>query len=1085
MTRRLLVSGSSEERLAAALSWLEEVAPRRELLVVAPTWGAADDFLRSAASQDRGMFGIHRATPRQLAYELGSLGLAGEGRRPLSGLSLLALATRCVHQAQSRGELEYFAPVAAMPGFPEALARTLEELRLEGVVAEELASRSPANRDLATLLAGFEREMEHWRLVDGAGVLSAAVQRMETAPHRLLGLPLVLLDIEVGSGCEERFLAGLCAKAPAVFACLPAASDAGEERLRRALGQEVHEIDASPPSTGSALARARAHLFGVHSPARECDVGEDDDSLELFSAAGEDRECVEIVRRIQKFARSGVSFDSMAVLLRQPESYLPLLQDAMRRGGVPTYTSRGASRPDPSGRAFLALLSCASEGLSASRFAEYLSLGEIPTLDATGAPERAEVAWVEAGGDQLVFKSPPPSEGDDWEASGGESIPTPALWERMLLDAAVVGGRDRWSRRLAGLRNELQLRLRDVEGEEEPRRLHLSRQLQRLQGLERFALPVIEALAALPAEATWGEWIQQLEALSSLVLPDPARLLQLLAELRPMAEVASVPLDQVREVLRQRLSFLQRDPPRRRYGRVFVGTIEEAAGRSFGSVFLPGLAEGVFPRKPFEDPLLLDRDRRALPASLEVQDQRFLAERSLLRAALGAASVRLVASYPRIDLMAGRARVPSFYALDLLRAAHGSLPDLRRLDLAAARTHLGWPAPADPEDAVDEAEYDLSVLAGLLRSGEGDHRVKGQARFLFANPHLERSLRARAGRWRSRWVPADGLIAPAPAALELLRAELPENRSYSPTALQSYAACPYRFLLYAVHKLRPREDLVSPERLDPLTRGSLFHETQFRFFGEAKDLGLLPLRADHEAEILDVADRVLNEVASGYEEELAPAIPHVWKSEIEGLRTDFRGWIRRLLEEEGSWTPAHFEFAFGLAPSSDRDTASTSEEALVLGGAARLRGSIDLVERDWRRRAIRVTDHKTGRPPKQKSLVVGGGEILQPVLYALAAEALLAGEGEQVESGRLFYSTQRGGYNTIEVPLNADSRAAAAEVIGVVEQSVLDGFFPAAPGSGACQYCDYRSVCGPYEEIRLGRKKKDRLARLEALRKRA
>ena len=40
-----------------------------------------------------------------------------------------------------------------------------------------------------------------------------------------------------------------------------------------------------------------------------------------------------------------------------------------------------------------------------------------------------------------------------------------------------------------------------------------------------------------------------------------------------------------------------------RYGKVFIGAIEDAVGMSFSCVFLPGLCEGVFPRPFREDPL--------------------------------------------------------------------------------------------------------------------------------------------------------------------------------------------------------------------------------------------------------------------------------------------------------------------------------------------------------------------------------------------------------------------------------------------------------------------------------------------------
>jgi len=57
-------------------------------------------------------------------------------------------------------------------------------------------------------------------------------------------------------------------------------------------------------------------------------------------------------------------------------------------------------------------------------------------------------------------------------------------------------------------------------------------------------------------------------------------------------------------------------------------------------------------------------------------------------------------------------------------------------------------------------------------------------------------------------------------------------RSYSPTALQNYAACPYKFFLQAIHKLAPREISEAIEELDPLQRGSLIHQIQFELFDD-------------------------------------------------------------------------------------------------------------------------------------------------------------------------------------------------------------------------------------------------------------
>src|SRR5439155_26837546 len=129
-----------------------------------------------------------------------------------------------------------------------------------------------------------------------------------------------------------------------------------------------------------ALARVQTHLF-EESAFEEAELGED---VVVFSAPGENRECVEIARRLLHYAQEGVRFDQMAVLLRSVEEYRPHLEEAFDRASIPAYFARGAVRPDPSGRAFLALLACAAEGLSARRFAEYLSLGEVPEMTAAG-----------------------------------------------------------------------------------------------------------------------------------------------------------------------------------------------------------------------------------------------------------------------------------------------------------------------------------------------------------------------------------------------------------------------------------------------------------------------------------------------------------------------------------------------------------------------------------------------------------------------------------------------------------------------------------------------------------------------------
>jgi CRISPR/Cas system-associated exonuclease Cas4 (RecB family) len=95
----------------------------------------------------------------------------------------------------------------------------------------------------------------------------------------------------------------------------------------------------------------------------------------------------------------------------------------------------------------------------------------------------------------------------------------------------------------------------------------------------------------------------------------------------------------------------------------------------------------------------------------------------------------------------------------------------------------------------------------------------------------------------------------------------------------------------------------------------------------------------------------------------------------------------------------------------------------------------------------------------------------------LATERLL---GTEIESGRLFYATQRGAYQHVQIPVTQKSRQFLARLLENIDSSIVQGFLPPAPQKDACGICDYRIVCGPYEERRLKRKDQ-RDERLDAL----
>jgi hypothetical protein len=1097
---RAVQSASASARLREARQFVNQFPPGEEVLIVGASRGAVDDFARSIAIDKGATFGLHRLSFTQLAAGLASNELALQGRTPSSGLGHEAVAARAAFEARHDEALDYFAPVAGTPGFPKALARTLVELRLAEIAAPSLGRLAPSGADLAELLDRVDALMDDAGTSDRASLFLTATKGLHSADNRWLGMPVLFLDVPFESACESRFLTTLAEKSASSLVTVAA----GDQQTIKRLETEGVRIESIQSDRDTDVAHLARYLFSQDSPPERQPTGE----VVWFSAPGEGRECVEVARRMLKEAANGIRFDEMAILIRSPQQYVGVLEHALDRAKIPAYFDRGLRRPHPAGRAFLAMLGCAVENLSARRFAEYLSLGQVPQVGADdAAPSKT---WVVSSDEALASASE--SAGDDaspdapvldaavgLDFSRADSTPAiiagtlraPWKWEGLLVESAVIGGRERWSRRLGGLAEQYRLHLRELEDDEpdSPRIPRIERELRNLEHLRAFALPLIETMSGWPDQARWGDWIQRLEGLAPRVLKHPKDVLRVLADLRPMGTVGPVPLTEVRDVLADRLRSLEVDPPAYRYGRVFIGSPHQARGRSFKVVFIPGLAERVFPQKLREDPLLLDVVRRSVVTAvrqtsgtrchLGLQTDRADLERLLLRLAIGAASDRLYISYPRLETAEARARVPSFYALDIVRAVTGRVPNHHTLERMAAdesRASLAWPAPETAGDAIDDLEHDLSVLRRLMVAGED---MKGRARYILTlNDNLRRSVTERWARAERRWSQLDGLVRVTDTTKAYLDTQRLGARAYSVSALQKYAACPYQFFLSAAYRLAPLEEPEPLQRMDPLTKGSLFHQVQAEFF-RALQKSRLSITEEHLDRVLATLDDTLTRVAAEYYERLAPAIDRVWHDEIAAIRTDLRVWVDRVATDP-EWEPWLFEFAFGLPGQPGHDPESRPDPVLI-GGRFVLRGSIDLVEKKPGTRILRVTDHKTSKNRSQKNSIIGGGAQLQPVIYSLAVEQA---KGFSVEKARFSYCTTAGGFSEHEVPINDRTRRMGIEVLEIIDRAVETGMLPPAPNEHACAWCDFLTVCGPEQERRASRKSKKEIADLIELRHR-
>ena len=347
---------------------------------------AANELARLVAKKKGPAFGWHRLTLHQLAFAIAAPIMAARGLTPLTRIGVVALVARLVHRMNTEGRLRHYQSVATTPGFPRAVAGVNTELRLARIPRDAIGACAP---DLEPLIDAYEVGLKEAGLADWPGVLALASEAASAVGGnrpRLIGLPMLLLDVPIGNDAELVFVDLLAGAATEVLATVPTADQPTLGRLRDRVDAQVEDLDqgsigdesGASTTSASALTNLQRRLFKEEERSIEA---KPDDTVEVFSAPGEGREYVEIARRVLSIARRGVPFDRIAVLLRSPEGYRDYLEEAFNRAGIPAHFARGAVRPDPAGRAFCALLKCAADGLSARRFAEYLSLGQVP--DAT------------------------------------------------------------------------------------------------------------------------------------------------------------------------------------------------------------------------------------------------------------------------------------------------------------------------------------------------------------------------------------------------------------------------------------------------------------------------------------------------------------------------------------------------------------------------------------------------------------------------------------------------------------------------------------------------------------------------------
>jgi RecB family exonuclease len=361
------------------------------------------------------------------------------------------------------------------------------------------------------------------------------------------------------------------------------------------------------------------------------------------------------------------------------------------------------------------------------------------------------------------------------------------------------------------------------------------------------------------------------------------------------------------------------------------------------------------------------------------------------------------------------------------------------------------------EDDLEHLPLDRTLEASerdraRVRVGGGPavKAIAAGSRF-FRQSHL-----ASRARWSKELTPYDGLVAGPPVTPEIAALLDPVRAPYpmSASRLATYAQCGFRYLLQHVLRLEASEEPEERTRLDPLERGSLFHDVAERFLRERRDSATLPVRDtdDERTRLLEIADEQLEALVAG----APPRFTVLWERERARFHAALLEWLGREARSSDS-VPAHFEIGFGLrrpGAAGEPHLAEPLSIELGDGRALRVSGKIDRIDRRPGGGLI-IRDYKTGRAPKKDDAgLFRGGRQLQVPFYVLAAAHLFP--EEKVEQAFLDYVD---GGRRVEFDLETATGPGFRRTLQTLVGLIASGSFVQEPD--ACDWCDFTAVCGP------------------------
>ena len=653
-----------------------------------------------------------------------------------------------------------------------------------------------------------------------------------------------------------------------------------------------------------------------------------------------------------------------------------------------------------------------------------------------------------------------------------------AAWERISRNAGVTRGANKWDSQLSHYAAQLRADADTLKANQEDadwslrRAAKLEQEAKHADSLKDF-VHTLRIQLEQQNGTNWNTWCQWLNNLLSYYLggtdnrdswPEhetkaakeielAINRLKVLTKLEPSPRTSTF----------QATFLSELNKPMSRIGKfgqgVITGSVGETTGVPLDRLIIIGMAEGTFPHSPSEDPLLPERERIAAGGELPTLNQQIHdMHRQLLIAMSFAKHTTLI--YARANHNGSREQQPSRWWLDTAKSLDettlGSNKTVSFTNLADAGLYHHVASFAE---RTATSEFPANLQGYQLQELE----ARGaQAQCLQTSETLKQSHTMITERASNAFTQFDGNLA------DYIDVD-PLQQEFSPTSLETWAACPMQYFLGRILGVQGFDQPEELLEISPLDKGSLIHEILEQFMQEQISQRAVP-----------APSQPWNAAQHNRLQQIAEA--HFVAAEAKGLtgtqvfwlhtRTQIRADLERFLAEDNQWRATHGATPIASELQFGKKSERVGEVSFKLsdGRKVYLRGQADRID-ETKNNTYIVTDYKTGKSDSFKKLnppkklddwdpVVRGTKLQLPA-YMLAAQQL---SNETQPQGRAEYRfvTAQGDYKTIGYKINEIIVNRFREVIEKITAGITTGIFCDRPEPGAsdgqysqhCQYCN-------------------------------